>query len=108
MTELTENRFAQTLSEEDYNAFKIWIKSVLKQSSATVDFIKKDGTNRKLVCTLDPELIPGFASEDTEKEKTRKVNEEALAVYDLEAGAWRSFRYDGVTSVELKIKNENE
>lgn len=104
MTDTLEKK----LSDEDYIAFKIWIKSILKHGSSTVEFIKKDGTERKMLCTLDPTLVPGLAIEENKKENTRKVSEETLAVYDLEANAWRSFRYDSVTSVTIKLGADDE
>jgi len=108
VTDTLEKTFSTTLSDEDYIAFKIWIKSILKTGSATVEFIKKDGAERKMLCTLDPELVPGLAIEENKKEKTRKVSEEALAVYDLEANAWRSFRYDSVKGVTINIGADDE
>ena len=101
-----ENTFSKTLSEEDFVEFKTWIKSVLKIGATTVEFIKKDGTERKMLCTLDPELLRELVME--EKGKPRKASEEALSVYDLEANAWRSFRYDSVKSVTLQIGNDDE
>jgi hypothetical protein len=106
VTYTSENTFSKTLSEEDFVAFKTWIKSVLKIGSTTVEFIKKDGTERKMLCTLDPELLQELVME--EKGKPRKASEEALSVYDLEANAWRSFRYDSVKSVILKIGDDDE
>lgn len=106
VTHTSENTFSKTLSEEDFVAFKTWIKSVLKIGATTVEFIKKDGTERKMLCTLDPELLRELVME--EKGKPRKASEEALSVYDLEANAWRSFRYDSVKSVTLKIGNDDE
>lgn len=108
MTDTLEKTFSKTLSAEDYIAFKIWIKSILKTGSTTVEFIKKDGAERKMLCTLDPERIPGYSIEQVEKEKTRKVSGEALAVYDLEVNAWRSFRYDSVKSVIITIGADDE
>lgn len=108
VTYTAESTFSKTLSEEDFVAFKTWIKSVLKIGATTVEFIKKDGTERKMLCTLDPELLQEFVME--KKGKPRKASEEALSVYDLEANAWRSFRYDSVKSVilNLKIGNDDE
>jgi len=108
VTDTLEKTFSTTLSDEDYIAFKIWIKSILKTGSATVEFIKKDGAERKMLCTLDPELVPGLAIEENKKEKIRKVSEEELAVYDLEANAWRSFRYDSVKGVTINIGADDE
>ena len=35
-----------------------WVKSLLQKSSITVTFTKADGTNREMLCTLNPEKLP--------------------------------------------------
>ena len=43
------------------------------------------------------EFLP--ETKETEKED-KKVNEEVLAVWDLEKEAWRSFRLDSISNVQ--------
>jgi hypothetical protein len=58
-------------------------------------FLKKDGTERNLLCTLNAEFLP--AQTDLEEAVQKKApNSEVLAVWDLENKGWRSFRYDSV------------
>lgn len=71
--------------------------SKLVQGEAKVTFTKKDGTERVMKCTLKEDVVPAVES----KETTRKVNEEVLAVWDLEKSAWRSFRIDSIKDVEF-------
>ena len=75
-----------------------WLTSALKHGSVDVEFEKKDGTMRVMKCTLDPSLLPAIVESDEPKTE-RKVSTEVLAVYDLEAKGWRSFRWDSVKSV---------
>jgi hypothetical protein len=57
--------------------------------------MKKDGTQRNLLCTLLPSELP--AQTDLEEAVQKKTpNPEVLAVWDLENKGWRSFRYDSV------------
>ena len=67
---------------------------------ASVTFTKQDGTERKMLCTLKPDMLPKVELNESKKE--RKVNAPLLVVaYDLEKQAWRSFNYDTVTNVEF-------
>jgi len=58
--------------------------------------MKKDGTQRNLLCTLLPSELP--AQTDLEKafKQQKTPNPDVLAVWDLENKGWRSFRYDSV------------
>lgn len=72
-----------------------YLKGVLQTGIANVSFMKKDGTQRNLLCTLLPsELPPQTDLEEAVQKKT--PNPEVLAVWDLENKGWRSFRYDSV------------
>jgi hypothetical protein len=57
--------------------------------------MKKDGTQRTMLCTLMPGSLP--AQTDLEEAVQKKTpNPDVLAVWDLENKGWRSFRYDSV------------
>lgn len=58
-----------------------------------VTFTKRDGTERNMLCTTNPELI-----EVKTFSKNSGGNEVAQSVWDLEKSAWRSFRWDSVIS----------
>ena len=73
------------------NKEKDWLKGLLRQGIVTVEFTKKDGTNRIMKCTLSENKIP---TENVPKGSGKAQNDEALAVFDVEANGWRSFRYD--------------
>lgn len=79
---------------------KDWLKGILRSGNVTVEFVKKDGSNRIMVCTLSENVIP---SEFTPKGSTKSQNDEALAVYDVEAKGWRSFRYDSITKISADL-----
>jgi hypothetical protein len=72
-----------------------FLKKTLFENVVNVLFIKKDGTERKLICTLKPDLLPVQA--DLEEAVQKKTpNPDVLAVWDIENKGWRSFRYDSI------------
>jgi hypothetical protein len=79
---------------------KDWLKGILRSGNVTIDFIKKDGSNRTMVCTLSESKIP---SEFAPKGSTKSQNDESLAVFDVEANGWRSFRYDSITKISASL-----
>ncbi len=70
---------------------------MLRSKTLTVTFLKLDGEQRVMTCTKSFDVIPESSRPKTEKEgKPGTVN-----VWDINANAWRSFRYDRVQKVEL-------
>ncbi len=53
-----------------------------------VTFMKKDGTERKMRCMMEPPTGP-------------IKNPDVVPVMDLDKGAWRSFRIDSVVSLSV-------
>lgn len=97
------------LDEENSKLFKKWLKGHLKFGPVSVTFTKKDGTERVMKCTTSPSLVPSVELvEGAEPKREKKVNEDVMPVFDLEANAWKSFRWDSVKSVMLTIGEENE
>jgi hypothetical protein len=92
-----------TLSEKDFKLFKKWLHGHLNYGPVTVTFTKKDGSERAMLCTTKPELVPYV--ESTEPKTERKTNNEACPVYDLEAKGWRSFRWDSIKTVRFDLRN---
>jgi len=87
---------------EELDAFKTWMKGVLKMHEVTVTFTKKDGTDRVMKCTLEPTRLPVFES-STASSKTRGENPDVQSVYDLEASGWRSFAWNSLKKVEFSF-----
>ena len=77
-----------------------WIRGVLRMHETTITFTKKDGTERKMLCTLMEDKIP---SEKTPKNTGKTQSEESIAVFDLEKEDWRSFRFDSVKRIEFSL-----
>jgi len=81
---------------------KDWLRKLLKDEVVTLTFIKKDGTERVMKCTLSENVIP-FAVLDAISDKNHKKSVEAQSVYDLEAEGWRSFRWDSLRKIEFSL-----
>ena len=87
-----------------------WLKEMLHSGVVTVIFTKKDGTERTMKCTLNSELLPPSnkpfveVNESTETKTVRATPIDSLAVFDVEAKSWRSFRYDSVKSFSIGLE----
>ena len=99
--------------------FRDWVRGLLDVAEITVTFVKADGTLRDMRCTLDRDRIPpqspAKGSSDpwsilgeAKAVKAVKAPEEnhTQKVFDLDAGAWRSFRYDRLKKVTATLSFE--
>lgn len=57
-----------------------------------------DGAERIMDCTLVPKYLP---MQTHIKEVVHRENPEVVAVWDINKEAWRSFRMDTVTAIEV-------
>lgn len=78
------------------------IQALLKRGLCEVVFTKKDGSERQMNCTLHPNYLPP----PVEGGRTRADNPEVVPVWDLDEGAWRSFRIDSIKDDSLKLIEE--
>lgn len=97
-------------NEKEFNEFKVWTYGLLKDKNVKdlrITFTKKDGTERKMLCTLVSAKIPTdkqpHASVGLEEETTRQIDGSAVRVFDTEKQEWRSFRWDAVKVVEFDL-----
>ena len=118
----------QEADETGRKYFRDWVRSFLEVSETTLTFVKADGTVRDMRCTLDRDRIPpqppradkpakeepvdglrqhGFLGKDREIEALMEPEENhTQKVFDLDAGAWRSFRYDRLKKVTATMNFE--
>ena len=92
-----------TLNEKDFKVFKKWLKGHLAYGPTTVIFTKKDGTERVMNCTTSTNIVPLVELKESVEKKEKKVNEEVMPVYDIEAKAWKSFRWDSIKQVRFEL-----
>ena len=88
-------------TEEQWTTFRNWIVGHLQAGPVTVTFNKKDGDERVMTCSLQPELLPPVPVK--ESTTVKKENTNIISVYDLTAQGWRSFIVKNVTNVTLKL-----
>jgi len=112
----------QESDETGRHIFRDWVRRLLEVSEITVTFVKADGSIRDMRCTLDLLKIPpqppraekpakeapvdglrqhGFLGEN--KEVTKPEESHTQKVFDLDASAWRSFRYDRLKKVTASM-----
>ena len=115
----------QEANETERHVIRDWVRNLLNVAEITVTFVKADGSIRDMRCTLDQDRIPpqppraekpakeapvdglrqdGFLREG--KEVTKPEENHTQKVFDLDAGAWRSFRYDRLKKVTATIDFE--
>jgi len=93
-----------------------WVRGLLVNGEITITFVKADGTDREMLCTVDPTRIPpkvavtlthstapvdGIVREN--KRPKKEPDPHSLRVYDLEKQEWRSFRFDRLKRVTATL-----
>jgi hypothetical protein len=80
---------------------KYRLREELKNGVVTVVFEKKDGTERTMRATLSDNYIPQVLAEydGQEAKPAKQLNDDVQPVWDIDAGGWRSFRYDSVKTL---------
>ena len=81
------------------------LKELLKNDpdGLLVEFTKVDGDVRRMICTLNPTMIPQpIVTDSDEPKRIKSKNDDVCIVYDIENEGWRSFRYDSIMVVETK------
>lgn len=74
------------------------IKAALQKNFVNVEFVKKDGTIRKMNCSLNMDLIPeAYRPKGTMSSSTKKQIKESsiIRAYEKNVG-WRSFDVNAV------------
>lgn len=108
----------QEADDENKTIMRNWVRSLLQQQAITVNFVKADGTERSMKCTLNHSLIPVpvhaqpvvkeeydlTESKSSKQPKPPKEPDPAVVkVYDLDASGWRSFRMDRLKKISAEI-----
>ena len=76
--------------------------NLLKTNVVEVTFLKLDGDQRVMPCTLIESYLPPARKDDpmTQK-KIREITDKVVSVWAVESKGFRSFRYDRVKSVKI-------
>ena len=73
------------------------LKTILGDSVIEITFEKVDGTLRDMNATLNAGYLPEKVQSETAEAKAKA--DTSLAVWDVQAGGWRSFRWDKLKKV---------
>lgn len=100
-----------------------WVRTLLQTSTITVTFVKADGTDREMLCTLDHAKIPPAPvktvnltagstanidglTESKEKKVRKQPDPHSIRVFDLDKQEWRSFRFDRLKKITAELTFE--
>lgn len=78
------------------------VLDALHNGICVITFTKKNGEERVMSCTLSEEFLPEQIDLEEAIQK-KKPNPEVLAVWDTDAGGWRSFRWDSLKDFKKEI-----
>ena len=87
-------------NEQEQEAFRDFVKRELIKGVVDVTFTKKDGSVRKMSCTLKPGIVVPY---EKKTDKTKPVPIDICPVFDTEKQEWRSFNYDAITTFSTKL-----
>lgn len=93
---MSESEHSATLASPE---FREWIINLLSNSTITITFTKKDGTERIMKCTRNTAFIP---TEQLPKEGSTESTS-AVPVFDLDAQGWRSFIPSNIIRIEYDL-----
>lgn len=74
-----------------------------KAGAVDITFTKSDGTERVLKATLNPDVVVPYEKKTS---RVKKDNPDVIAVWDLEAGSWRSINVNRIICLYYTEKNE--
>lgn len=100
------NIFSTGTQKEQQHA-REWLKGHLKAGPVKITFLKKDGSEREMNCTLQEGIV---VPHEKTTDRVKQVSDEVCPVWDIDIGAWRSFRYDSITKLTFDFtveQNEN-
>lgn len=90
---------------------RVELKEKLVSEVVEVTFTKVNGDVRVMNCTLLETIVPKSTVEveapnevkDAYLHEEKKVNENLMVVWDIDAKGWRSFRINNITSVNSHV-----
>jgi hypothetical protein len=98
-TEFNSNWYS-TASTKEQAEFKIWLRSLLQERIVKVTFEKSDGSLREMKATLQSGVA---ILTESKTGRTKAVNPNVCSVWDTDANAWRSFRYDRIKEINFSV-----
>lgn len=96
------NKVADTVAALKGIPTREQLQKLLVEEVVYITFKKLDGAERRMQSTLIPSMLPPAQRDDKlSQTKIRNLEEKVFVVWCVDRSAWRSFRYDRVTAVEV-------
>ena len=73
----------------------------LRSSVLEVTFTKVNGETRTMPCTLLTAFMPSYTAPEATDIDQHSVNKTVIRALAIDKQAWRSFRVDNVTNIEV-------
>lgn len=86
----------EKIKEEDVRTV---LCDALKNGETHFTFIKKDGTLRKAVGTLNLDFVPDADKQFKHSQEEQVERTDQTSYYDLEKNAWRCCKYDSIIEI---------
>lgn len=83
------------------------LRTLLQEGETHFVFIKKDGSRRAAVGTLNLDIVPDADKQFKHEEGTREERTDQTSYYDIEKNAWRCCKYDKIVEIEGEIVEED-
>ena len=84
---------------ENENVDRLELQKQLHKEILEVTFTKVNGDERIMNCTLIEGITPAITTVIKEDAPERKVNQDIMSVWDVDAKGWRSFRVANIKRV---------
>ena len=78
------------------------LRTALKEGKTNFVFIKKDGSLRHAVGTLNLDEVPESDKQFKHSEEEQVERTDGTSYYDLEKSGWRCCKFDSVVSINGK------
>ena len=90
--------------QDNQEELKNWIDGLLHEGVVVIEFEKKDGTKRRMKCTLNHEYISeNYVAPEKKTERTKTPSVGVLSGLDTEINEWRSIRVDSILAIEFGL-----
>ena len=103
--------YYQEAPDSDRAEFRKWVHGLLNDGQVQVSFIKSDGSEREMTCTLSEvygakykTIVEDMSLDNSvEVKQPKPPNNDVCRIWDCDAKAWRSFRWDRLKRIQFKV-----
>ena len=93
-----------TFHPDEQEELKNWINGLLHEGTIVIEFEKKDGSRRRMQCTLNHEYIAeNYTAPEKKTDRVKAPAVGVLSVFDTEINEWRSIRVDSILALEFGL-----